>query len=72
MTFDLRRIGTSDSFLTSQLKSLWSLNPLRTTLMVSLNIARSLFPAIRGYSQVRSLVSLYSHPFLTVPSGFDR
>ncbi|KXN87958.1 Subtilin transport ATP-binding protein SpaT [Leucoagaricus sp. SymC.cos] len=33
------------------LKSLWSLDPLRTTLMLSLNIARSLFPAIRGYSQ---------------------
>ncbi|KAF9452151.1 P-loop containing nucleoside triphosphate hydrolase protein [Macrolepiota fuliginosa MF-IS2] len=42
------------------LKSLWSLNPLRTTLMVSLNIARSLFPAIRGYSQALIVDELYA------------
>ena len=36
-----------------QFKLLWILNPLRTTLMMSLNIIRSLFPAFRGYSQVR-------------------
>ncbi|EKM80420.1 hypothetical protein AGABI1DRAFT_106604 [Agaricus bisporus var. burnettii JB137-S8] len=41
----------------SFLKSLWGLNPLRTTLMVSLNIARSLFPAIRGYSQLYALIA---------------
>jgi hypothetical protein len=35
-----------------QFKVLWGLNPVRTTLMMSLNIVRSLFPAFRGYSQV--------------------
>jgi hypothetical protein len=33
-------------------KILWGLHPIRTTLMMSLNIVRSLFPAFRGYSQV--------------------
>lgn len=33
------------------LRILWGLNPLRTTLMMALNIVRSLFPAVRGYSQ---------------------
>ncbi|KAF8974685.1 P-loop containing nucleoside triphosphate hydrolase protein [Flammula alnicola] len=33
------------------LRVLWALNPLRTTLMMTLNIVRSLFPAFRGYSQ---------------------
>ncbi|KAG6833842.1 hypothetical protein H0H87_011776 [Tephrocybe sp. NHM501043] len=32
-------------------KNLFALNPLRTALMMSLNIIRSLFPAFRGYSQ---------------------
>ena len=35
-----------------QFKVLWILNPLRTTLMMALNIIRSVFPAFRGYSQV--------------------
>ena len=30
---------------------LWSLHPIRTALMMSLNILRGLFPAFRGYSQ---------------------
>jgi hypothetical protein len=38
-----------------QFKTLWGLHPLRSTFMVSLNIVRSLFPAFRGYSQVRYL-----------------
>ncbi|KAF9057452.1 P-loop containing nucleoside triphosphate hydrolase protein [Panaeolus papilionaceus] len=33
------------------LRVLWGLNPIRTTLMLTLNIIRSLFPAFRGYSQ---------------------
>lgn len=36
-----------------QFKVLWILNPLRTALMMALNIIRSVFPAFRGYSQVR-------------------
>ncbi|KAF7301537.1 ABC transporter domain-containing protein [Mycena indigotica] len=30
---------------------IWSLHPLRTTLMLSLNVVRSVLPAFRGYSQ---------------------
>lgn len=47
------------------LMHLWSLHPVRTTLMMSLNILRGLFPAFRGYSQamiideVRSYTSNY-------------
>ncbi|PFH52604.1 hypothetical protein AMATHDRAFT_74081 [Amanita thiersii Skay4041] len=33
------------------LGTIWSLNPLRTTAMLLINILRSLFPAFRGYSQ---------------------
>ncbi|EGO01594.1 hypothetical protein SERLA73DRAFT_48865 [Serpula lacrymans var. lacrymans S7.3] len=32
-------------------KVLWSLHPVRTTLMMLLNIVRGFFPAFRGYSQ---------------------
>lgn len=56
------RPGAFHSFRTSgdtpdngQFKTLWGLHPLRSTFMVSLNIVRSLFPAFRGYSQVRYL-----------------
>jgi hypothetical protein len=35
-----------------QFKVLLELNPVRTTLMMSLNVVRSVFPAFRGYSQV--------------------
>lgn len=42
------------------LKILWGLNPLRTTLMMSLNIIRSLFPAFRGYSQALIVDELQS------------
>ena len=44
----------------TQFKVLLELNPVRTTLMMSLNVVRSLFPAFRGYSQV-------SHSARTVP-----
>jgi hypothetical protein len=30
---------------------LWSLHPVRTTLMMIINVVRGLFPAFRGYSQ---------------------
>ncbi|KDR78510.1 hypothetical protein GALMADRAFT_1364675 [Galerina marginata CBS 339.88] len=33
------------------LKILWGLNPFRTTVMMLMNIVRSLLPALRGYSQ---------------------
>lgn len=33
------------------LGQLWSLHPIRTALMMSLNILRGFFPAFRGYSQ---------------------
>jgi hypothetical protein len=33
------------------LRLLWELHPIRTTVMFSLNLIRSLFPAFRGYSQ---------------------
>ncbi|KAF9468908.1 P-loop containing nucleoside triphosphate hydrolase protein [Collybia nuda] len=39
---------------------LWGLNPVRTTLMMSLNIVRSLFPAFRGYSQALIIDELHS------------
>jgi hypothetical protein len=39
-----------------QLEKIWNNHPCRTTMMVSFNIVRSLFPAFRGYSQVRSIV----------------
>ncbi|KAF8165071.1 P-loop containing nucleoside triphosphate hydrolase protein [Crassisporium funariophilum] len=42
------------------LKVLWGLNPLRTTLMMALNIIRSLFPAFRGYSQALIVDELQS------------
>ncbi|TFK43264.1 P-loop containing nucleoside triphosphate hydrolase protein [Crucibulum laeve] len=42
------------------LSVLWGLNPLRTTLMMSLNIIRSLFPAFRGYSQALIVDELQS------------
>ncbi|RDB20513.1 Subtilin transport ATP-binding protein SpaT [Hypsizygus marmoreus] len=41
-------------------KKLWGLNPVRTTLMMSLNIVRSLFPAFRGYSQAMIIDELQS------------
>ncbi|GLB33489.1 putative P-loop containing nucleoside triphosphate hydrolase protein [Lyophyllum shimeji] len=41
-------------------KELWALNPVRTTLMMSLNIIRSLFPAFRGYSQAMIIDELQS------------
>jgi len=49
------------------LKVLWSLHPLRTTLMMTLNIIRSLFPAFRGYSQALIVDELQS---LIVSGGF--
>jgi hypothetical protein len=30
---------------------LWSLHPVRTTLMMVINVVRGFFPAFRGYSQ---------------------
>ncbi|KIK08482.1 hypothetical protein K443DRAFT_672501 [Laccaria amethystina LaAM-08-1] len=42
------------------LKVLWSLHPLRTTLMMTLNVVRSLFPAFRGYSQALIVDELQS------------
>jgi hypothetical protein len=36
---------------TTQFKVLFELNPFRTTLMMTLSVVRSLFPAFRGYSQ---------------------
>jgi len=30
---------------------LWSLHPVRTTLMMVINVVRGMFPAFRGYSQ---------------------
>ncbi|KAF8076068.1 P-loop containing nucleoside triphosphate hydrolase protein [Lyophyllum atratum] len=41
-------------------RELWALNPVRTTLMMSLNIIRSLFPAFRGYSQAMIIDELQS------------
>ncbi|KAF5387897.1 hypothetical protein D9615_000106 [Tricholomella constricta] len=41
-------------------KELWALNPVRTTLMMSLNVLRSLFPAFRGYSQAMIIDELQS------------
>ncbi|KAG6866497.1 hypothetical protein C0991_003041 [Blastosporella zonata] len=41
-------------------KNLLALNPLRTALMMSLNIIRSLFPAFRGYSQAMIIDELQS------------
>ncbi|KAH0587187.1 hypothetical protein H2248_005996 [Termitomyces sp. 'cryptogamus'] len=41
-------------------KNLLLLNPLRTALMMSLNIIRSLFPAFRGYSQAMIIDELQS------------
>ncbi|KAF9534973.1 P-loop containing nucleoside triphosphate hydrolase protein [Crepidotus variabilis] len=41
-------------------KVLFELNPLRTTLMMSLNVVRSLFPAFRGYSQALIVDELQS------------
>ena len=35
-----------------QFRVLFDLNPFRTTLMMTLNVVRSIFPAFRGYSQV--------------------
>lgn len=39
----------------SQFTRILCLHPVRTTLMMSLNVVRSIFPAFRGYSQVGSL-----------------
>ncbi|KAF8897213.1 P-loop containing nucleoside triphosphate hydrolase protein [Infundibulicybe gibba] len=41
-------------------KVLWRLNPVRTTLMMSLNVVRSVFPAFRGYSQALIIDELQS------------
>lgn len=41
-------------------KVLLELNPVRTTLMMSLNVVRSLFPAFRGYSQALIVDELQS------------
>ncbi|KAF9569405.1 P-loop containing nucleoside triphosphate hydrolase protein [Agrocybe pediades] len=41
-------------------RTLWLLNPLRTTLMMALDIVRSLFPAFRGYSQALIIDELQS------------
>ncbi|KAL0949136.1 hypothetical protein HGRIS_009220 [Hohenbuehelia grisea] len=40
--------------------ALWSLHPLRTTVMMSLNIFQSFLPAFRGYSQAMLLDELQS------------
>ncbi|PPQ92350.1 hypothetical protein CVT25_008700 [Psilocybe cyanescens] len=42
------------------LRMLWMLNPFKTTLMMALNIIRSLFPAFRGYSQALIVDELQS------------
>lgn len=42
------------------LASLWALNPIRTTLMMTLNIARSFFPALRSYQQALIIDELQS------------
>ncbi|KAG6903308.1 hypothetical protein C0995_013061 [Termitomyces sp. Mi166 len=44
------------------------LNPLRTALMMSLNIIRSLFPAFRGYAQA---MIIDEDKLLTVPNPFS-
>ncbi|KAG5653086.1 hypothetical protein H0H81_002385 [Sphagnurus paluster] len=44
----------------TQFRELWALNPVRTTLMMSLNVIRSLFPAFRGYSQAMIIDELQS------------
>lgn len=49
------KTGSFDFF-----KILFGLNPLRTTLMMSLNVIRSLFPAFRGYSQALIVDELQS------------
>ncbi|TFK73008.1 P-loop containing nucleoside triphosphate hydrolase protein [Pluteus cervinus] len=41
-------------------KVLWGLNPFRTTLMMTLQVVRSLFPAFRGYSQALIIDELQS------------
>jgi len=41
-------------------KTIWGLHPVRTTLMMSLNIIRSVFPAFRGYSQAMIIDELQS------------
>ncbi|KAJ3506782.1 hypothetical protein NLJ89_g6676 [Agrocybe chaxingu] len=53
LTWDNVRLALfiTQTCTTEFLTVLWRLNPLRTTLMMSLNIVRSLFPAFRGYSQ---------------------
>ncbi|KAH7931357.1 P-loop containing nucleoside triphosphate hydrolase protein [Leucogyrophana mollusca] len=42
------------------LRVLWGLHPIRTSLMMCLNIVRGLFPAFRGYSQAMIVDELQS------------
>ncbi|RXW25768.1 hypothetical protein EST38_g57 [Candolleomyces aberdarensis] len=53
LTLDNARLALyiSQTCIFDLFKTLWGLHPLRATLMVTLNIVRSLFPAFRGYSQ---------------------
>ncbi|KAH7916818.1 P-loop containing nucleoside triphosphate hydrolase protein [Hygrophoropsis aurantiaca] len=42
------------------MKLLWSLHPIRTSVMMILNVVRGLFPAFRGYSQAMIVDELQS------------
>lgn len=46
------------------LAHLWSLHPIRTTIMMCLNILRGLFPAFRGYSQAMIIDEV------SIPNGY--
>lgn len=43
--------------------TLWSLHPIRATIMMAMNMIRSLLPAFRGYSQVRTLSPFVRRPY---------
>lgn len=46
---------------------LWSLHPVRTTLMMVINVVRGMFPAFRGYSQAM-IVDEVGEPHLFLSS----
>lgn len=50
------------------LRILWELHPIRTTMMFSLNLVRSLFPAFRGYSQALIIDEVCSYGILNLKS----
>jgi len=47
---------------------LWRLHPVRTTLMMFINVVRGLFPAFRGYSQAMIVDEVRPHPTVLFPS----